>query len=180
MNKKHAAKNIEGKNNSAASLAISTTNLNVGDTVKIKGVNTIASVLEILNSGKIKLAVGQFSITLNIAEIETLTPKEQAALASQPKQKLTEVTSSVDQFSNSEKLALERLDLHGLTVNDALLALETQINRAVIAKLTRIEVLHGIGSGKIKQAVHDYLKSCKIVEHYKQHEFNPGVTLVYL
>ena len=71
------------------------------------------------------------------------------------------------------------VDLHGLTVEDALRVLEKAMDRAIIEGHARMEVVHGIGSGRVRQAVHTYLKGLSIIESFRVDDLNPGVTWVY-
>ena len=73
-----------------------------------------------------------------------------------------------------------RLDLHGLTVEDALARLLETINQAILRGADRVEVVHGKGSGRIKQAVHRHLATIPSVAAFKLDEHNPGVTWVFL
>jgi len=73
-----------------------------------------------------------------------------------------------------------RVDLHGLTVEEALARLVNEIDRAIMKGADRVEVVHGKGSGRIKYAVHRHLASISAVADFKVDDRNPGVTWVYL
>lgn len=72
------------------------------------------------------------------------------------------------------------LDLHGRNMSDAVHELEYFISDAVMSGAGQIEVVHGLGTGKVQRAVHDYLKKCKVVRAFRIQEGNPGTTVVYL
>lgn len=72
------------------------------------------------------------------------------------------------------------LDLHGLSVEDAISALEREIDRGLISNTIKIEIVHGLGTGKVKEAVHLYLAQCHHISRFELDMVNPGVTLVYL
>lgn len=74
---------------------------------------------------------------------------------------------------------LERLDLHGMTVVDAIAAVEKRIDEAIIADIDRVEIIHGIGTGRLMTALHQYLAKLTVVQSYKMDMVNPGVTWVY-
>lgn len=74
----------------------------------------------------------------------------------------------------------KRLDLHGLRVHEALSLAEDAINKAVLADADQLELLHGIGQGKIKDALHKHLAGLKVVKRFALDPANPGVTRVYL
>ena len=73
-----------------------------------------------------------------------------------------------------------KLDLHGKTRADALEILERSIDRALLQGTDQIELVHGLGSGALRDAAHQYLGRCRHVKHFKLDELNPGVTRIYL
>jgi DNA mismatch repair protein MutS2 len=72
------------------------------------------------------------------------------------------------------------LDLHGLTVDEARNRVAGYISSAILAGHERVEIIHGIGSGKLKDVVAKDLTSIAAVRAVKPHPTNPGVTLVWL
>ena len=87
-----------------------------------------------------------------------------------------------DTFINVRPLNFE-LNLIGLHVDEALAELDRYIDKAVLANKERIKVIHGFGTGALRNAVHNYLKKCKYVKSYKLGgEFDGGLgsTIVIL
>jgi len=72
------------------------------------------------------------------------------------------------------------LDLHGLTVDEARNRVAAYISRALLAGLDRVEIIHGIGTGRLKKAITADLKSISAVRRVAPHPGNPGVLVVYL
>jgi DNA mismatch repair protein MutS2 len=72
-----------------------------------------------------------------------------------------------------------RLDLHGLIVEQALAHLTDEIDRSLLRGADRIEVIHGKGSGRIRDAVHRHLASMSVVAEFRVDPANPGVTWAY-
>jgi len=73
-----------------------------------------------------------------------------------------------------------RLDLHGLKVSEALARVEQLLDAAVLTGIPQLEIIHGIGTGAIMKAVHDYLGRYPHVSAFKLDERNRGTTWVYL
>lgn len=71
------------------------------------------------------------------------------------------------------------LDLHGRSVEQALHEIEYFISDAVMANLGQVEIIHGLGSGKVQRATHGFLKKCGVVRAFKLKEGNPGTTVVF-
>ncbi len=72
------------------------------------------------------------------------------------------------------------IDLHGNTVNEAIERLEIFINKSIMSKVSRIEIVHGKGTGKLQKSIHKYLDTLDVISQYKLNEINTGVTIVYL
>ena len=73
-----------------------------------------------------------------------------------------------------------RIDLHGYDRDSARVATEDFINENIILKNDIIVVIHGIGSGIVKNEVHELLRNNKNVLEYKTDNFNSGCTIVKL
>ena len=64
------------------------------------------------------------------------------------------------------RLVGEELDLHGLTVDEALPRLETFVYSAFMAGLRRVWVVHGKGTGVLRSEVRRYLSGYPLVKSY--------------
>ena len=73
-----------------------------------------------------------------------------------------------------------RIDLHGLNVEQALREVEGTIDQALLKGSSRIEIIHGLGSGTLRRAVDKYLSTSKHISSFKIDERNPGTTWVYI
>lgn len=72
------------------------------------------------------------------------------------------------------------IDLHGLTVEQALQIVDDRLNAAMLAGVESMDVIHGKGGGKIRAALHRHLSGITTVRHFELDARNPGVTHVYL
>ena len=70
------------------------------------------------------------------------------------------------------------LDLHGLSVADARNRVAGYISRALVAGASRVEIVHGIGTGALKAAVKADLSRIAAVRKVSPHPGNPGVLVV--
>jgi DNA mismatch repair protein MutS2 len=71
------------------------------------------------------------------------------------------------------------LDLHGLTVEDALARVVEAIDAALRRGADRLEVVHGKGSGRIRDALHRELTTMTVVASFRLDPRNPGVTWLF-
>jgi DNA mismatch repair protein MutS2 len=79
-----------------------------------------------------------------------------------------------------ERKSIESVDLHGFNVRDAIDRVTDAVDKAILLGLEQIEVIHGYGSGKVRDGVHEHLKTLSVVKSFKIDEFNSGKTRVYL
>ena len=75
------------------------------------------------------------------------------------------------------------LDVRGMTVEEAVLVIDRQIHDGILAKQSQFSIIHGKGTGALRAGIHNYLKSCKMIQSYRLGEFgegDTGVTIVTL
>lgn len=72
------------------------------------------------------------------------------------------------------------IDLHGEVRDSARVLVMEFINDNIKLKNEKILIIHGIGSGALKNEVHKVLKANKKVKSYKLDNFNSGCTVVEL
>ena len=78
---------------------------------------------------------------------------------------------------------LFRSYLRQLTVDDALLKLDKYLNDAFMAGLYQVRVIHGKGTGTLRQAVQEQLSQHPLVKSYRLGDYGEGgagVTIVEL
>ncbi|MGA2157694.1 MAG: Smr/MutS family protein [Dehalococcoidia bacterium] len=75
------------------------------------------------------------------------------------------------------------LDLHAMTVDEALPLLHDYLNDAFMAGLKEVRIVHGKGTGTLRQAVMRELKKHPLVKSFRiggRFEGSTGATVVYL
>ena len=89
-----------------------------------------------------------------------------------------------DKLSKLEKIAKGSwIDLRGERYEDALLRTEKYIDDALLANYHRVSIIHGKGTGALRQGIQTYLKGHKRVKSYRYGEAGEGgfgVTVVEL
>jgi len=77
----------------------------------------------------------------------------------------------------------DELNLVGMRTGDALRKLEEFLDQAYLTSRAEVRVIHGIGSGALKKAIHDYLNSSPYCASFRQaepHYGGAGATIVEL
>ncbi|MFH1676996.1 MAG: Smr/MutS family protein, partial [bacterium] len=75
------------------------------------------------------------------------------------------------------------MDLHGLTVEEALLRIDPYLDEAYYQGRERAHIIHGFGTGKLRKGIHEYLKKHPLVDSFELADLQQGgggVTVVTL
>ncbi len=72
------------------------------------------------------------------------------------------------------------LDLHGEIRSSARVLVKEFIYDNYVLKNNRILIIHGVGTGALKNEVREVLKTNKMIESFHLNPYNPGCTVVYL
>jgi DNA mismatch repair protein MutS2 len=157
-----------------------------GDQVRLKSMGRIATIQRELEKDVFEAALGPIKMRVKRDDIaEVVRPAApQAAERSDPlaaarRQKGVHVSVTP---ANSDDMRME-INLIGRTVDEATEELEKYLDRAFLAGLPRVRVIHGHGAGILRRGVRDYLKSHPHVagiEEAPQKEGGQGATLVEL
>ena len=67
---------------------------------------------------------------------------------------------------NADAEPKQELDLHGLRVKEALVEVDSVLNRATLTGLASVTIVHGKGSGTLRQAVRDHLEGHPMVDSW--------------
>ncbi len=121
-------------------------------------------------------------VTVRLGQMKLNVPKKQLQIVAAAKKPTTPV-SAVRVVSDSSRTVSPELDLRGKRVDDALLDLDKYLDEAVMAGLKQVRLIHGKGTGSLRQAIQDYLRRHTQVGAYRLGNYNEGgsgVTVVEL
>ena len=157
-----------------------------GDQVRIKSMNKIAIVQREIEKDLFEVALGTIKMRVKRDELSAPQPSGDSAAAGKPdplaaarRQKNVHVTVS---SASTDDMRME-INLIGRTVDEATGELEKYLDRAFLAGLPRIRVIHGHGAGILRRGVREFLKSHPHVATFAeapQNEGGQGATLVEL
>ena len=148
--------------------AINWDNVKAGDKLMLK--DTFSAVtLESLPDNKGRLNVLMGGIKMSVKK-DKLIPYnkdfERKGSAYSP--------SKLESFKLHKINLSNRLDLRGARVEDALNELEIYLDKASLASLSPVTIIHGHGTGALKSAVRDYLLTSPYVAKFRSGEDNEG------
>ena len=72
------------------------------------------------------------------------------------------------------------IDLHGMDREYAVFIAKEFIQDQYKLKNNTVRIIHGVGSGILRSAIHEYLKHEKIVKEFKTNYNNSGETIIIL
>src|SRR4051812_34109335 len=142
-----------------------------GDRVHLPRLGT-GVVREIRSSGRCLVEIKGRTLLVSEAQLERADPPPRPGRSD-------EVTIERDREPRFPHAAVS-LDLHGMTVEEAIAALDRLINDALLASHVEVRVIHGKSGGRIKHAVHARLRELAPVRSFRTDPRNPGVTIVSL
>jgi DNA mismatch repair protein MutS2 len=123
---------------------------------------------------------GNMKIRSKIADLSILLFEEKKPMEKLPKWK-RKLEKKVDTVSVSKNLAtrpLPTLEINviGQTVQEALPEVEAFIDNAVVANLEEVRIVHGVGTGKLRAGIHDFLRKHRNVAEFRLGRYGEGET----
>ncbi|HEX9365079.1 MAG TPA: Smr/MutS family protein [Vicinamibacterales bacterium] len=144
-----------------------------GDRVHVAGLGT-GIVREARNAGRYLVEMKGRAMVAHGSQLEPAEP----ARARRGQRPAGDVSSAVSAGASSD--VARSLDLHGQTVIEAIDALDSFLNDALLDGLADVRVIHGRSGGALKAAVHRRLAEVASVRGFRLDPANPGVTIVSL
>lgn len=143
-----------------------------GMEVYVPSLDQVATVCKLPDkNGNIAVQTGIVKLNIHISQIE-------------PVKKEPEKKKSATTFSNNKaKEITTEIKLLGMTVDEAIPALEKYLDDAFLSGIAIVRVVHGKGTGALRKGVHEYLKSNPHVASFRlgvYGEGDAGVTIVEL
>ncbi|MDH3598972.1 MAG: Smr/MutS family protein, partial [Candidatus Tectomicrobia bacterium] len=130
---------------------------------------------EVTPQGQVQVEAGNKMLTVAAADLERTAGRhaETAPAASKRSRQ------SRRRDAATESVAPE-LRLLGSTVDDALPAVEQYLDRATVQGIPRVRIIHGIGSGRLRDAIADFLQHHPLVHRFYSGDTGGGTTIVEL
>lgn len=168
-------KSATGKEKSAGQANAS---LSPGDTVRIKGLTTV---------GKIESIDGKMA-TVIFGDMRTKMRSDRLERAEKPKQEepkaYVNVSRETRETIDNRKLNFKQdLDVRGMRGDEAITAVTYFIDDAILVGMSRVRILHGTGSGILRQLIRQYLATVPNVVSFRDEHVQfggAGITVVDL
>ena len=161
--------------------------LQIGARVFVKTLNQEGIVQNIrLQKGEAEIVCGSIRMRSKISDLSVVisAPKAQT----KPKVQKEKNKRAADNVQVTKSLQPKRtssleINVIGLTVHEAIPEVEGFLDAAVISNLEEVRIVHGMGTGKLRAGIHEFLRTHRSVAEYrlgKYGEGDTGVTIVKL
>ena len=138
--------------------------LQVGDDVVIYDIDKEATVLELPKDGAVLVQAGI---------IKTRVPLENLRLMSKRQMKKKNPGRTVTKNVSAPE-GTTSLDLRGQTVEEALMEVDSFLDRASRMHVTQVTIIHGKGTGALRTAVQQHLRRCSQVKSFRLGTYGEG------
>ena len=153
--------------------------IEVGDNVRLKGQLSAGTVME-LQGKQAVVAFGMIKSTVKLDKLEKVSKGQ----IKREIQKSTFVSSqTVDEMHEKKLNFKQEIDVRGMRGDEALQTVTYFIDDAIQVGASRVRILHGTGTGILRQLIREYLRTVPSVRHFQDEHVQfggAGITVVEL
>lgn len=150
--------------------------LRIGDTVRVLSFGQNAELVGLsADRNEAEVKMGSMHFRVSVDNIERLSKRQ-----AESHERIQQPAVTLPRYEDRPDVAMQ-LDMRGWRVEDALAELDTYLNDAVLAGLAAVRIVHGKGTGALRQAVREQLARHPLVKSYASappKEGGDGVTVV--
>ena len=153
-----------------------------GQEVYIKSLRCRGTIVRVLSAGEIQIQAGTLRVSTVLDDLYKCENNQ-----NEPGKNLRVPVKKGQPYGDllweKSTAVSRRLDLRGLTLDEAIFRVEKHMDDSILANLDKIEIIHGKGTGKLRSGLHHYLQSKEQVESFRlglEGEGGSGVTIVKL
>ena len=150
-----------------------------GDTVRLKGQTATGTVIEIQDK-QATIAFGMIKSTVKLDNLEKIDKSQ----IKKETRKNTFVSAQTSDAIYEKKLNFKHeIDVRGMRGDEALQTVTYFIDDAILANVSPVRILHGTGTGILRQLIRDYLSTVPGIKHYKDEHVQfggTGITVIEL
>lgn len=145
--------------------------LSIGDLVMVHSLGVKGTVSSLPNNkGKLFVQMGILRSEVDIKDLELL---EEETLQIR-KEKIRE-RSNTGKIKMSKSMNVSSsINLIGKTVDEAIAVLDKYLDDAYLARLHQVTIIHGVGTGALKNAVQAHCKKTNYIQSYRMGEYGEG------
>ncbi len=154
--------------------------LKIGDEVFVKNIGQTGIVQNVrLQKGEAEILCGNIRIRSKISDLAVVI--HASKVQTKIKKNTWKSQKSNEKVQVSKTLAPKpvptlEINVIGKTVAEALPDVEAFIDSAVVSNLEEVRIVHGVGTGKLRAGIHEFLRTHKNVAEYRLGKYGEGET----
>ena len=138
-----------------------------GDTVELVKMGTKATVLSVNKDGSLQLQAGILKISAKQDEVRVVEGETES-------QKATRKIIARAERTIRTAAVPSQVDLRGMMTDEAIAVLERFLDTAMMGKLETVTIIHGKGTGAVRNAVRTYLKRSRYIKSFRPGRYGEG------
>ena len=138
-----------------------------GDTVELVKMGTKATVLSVNKDGSLQLQAGILKISAKQEEVRVVEGETES-------QKATRKIIARAEHTIRTAAVPSQVDLRGMMTDEAIAVLERFLDTAMMGKLETVTIIHGKGTGAVRNAVRTYLKRSRYIKSFRPGRYGEG------
>ena len=178
LNNKIKEKSVLNKDNNSDKIRnICVEDIKLGKEVFVKSLNQNGTIVShISKSNEVQVQIGIMKMNVSINDLKEVKENKKSRLTNANK------STGYNDISKS-KNAKSEINVIGLNVEEAIFVVDKFLDDCSLVKLNTVRIIHGKGTGKLKEGIHKFLKTNPHVKSYRMGIFGEGemgVTVVEL
>ena len=162
------------------SAPVDAASLRAGDRVFVRAMNAAGEVLSVrAKKGEAEVLVGSMRLNVKIADLFGLTGGRRAGEGKKDRP----VRRADTNGGGAPRAVRTEVNLLGLAVDEALPEVDALIDQAVLGGLEEVKIIHGVGTGRLRDGIRSHLRGHKNVAEFRPGAYGEGgagVTIVRL
>ena len=141
--------------------------LMLGEEVKVLSLNENGYVQTLPDkNGNLQVKIGILKVNANISDIIRIEK-----VIDNSKEKISQSKAT---FIKSDKMYNNKIDVRGYNTEDAIYEIDKFLDDSFIANLNEVTIVHGKGTGVLRNNISDFLRKHKLVKSFSFAKFNEG------
>ena len=138
-----------------------------GDMVKISPLNKEGVIVRAQgDSDKVDVLIGNVRIKVPLNELEQVNGNSLKRTKSKEDVSFTPLTTGMT----------SKINLVGMRVDDAIPLVDKVIDNAILSGMTRVDIVHGVGTGRLRDAIRNHLNAHSFVVNFNSADLSQGGT----
>jgi DNA mismatch repair protein MutS2 len=143
--------------------------ISLGDEVLVKSVGQKGLVVEIVNERELFVQIGALRSRVKKSAVQKLRDAVPA-----DKQKPPSQQHMLSFQRSSQSTVKMELDVRGMTLDDALMAVDQYLSEVMLAGLAQVSIIHGVGTGVLRKGIQQHLKNHRLIKSQRPGRYGEG------